>query len=162
MSYTTRAGRPTDEPGEYSYISQEKFDAMAARGEFLWEARAYVNRYGTRKADIDAALESAEHIYMPVLVLSAVKKLHEYAASIGKTNLLASLYIRIEDETELRARFTERGDKPEEAEARIIECRTWNEEAKNLGVPFIYLEAQKRREDILTDALAHLKEVGIQ
>ena len=79
VSYTTRAARPTDEPGEYTYVSQEEFDRISAAGEFLWEARAYVNRYGTRKADIDAALESTDTLYMPVLVLSAVRKLHEYA-----------------------------------------------------------------------------------
>jgi guanylate kinase len=159
-SYTTRVARPSDEPGEYHYITQAEFDRMSAAGEFLWEAHAYVNHYGTRKADIDTALESGI-LYMPVLVLSAVKKLHEYANEIGKTPNLHSMYIRIEDEAELRARFAERGDKPEEAEARIVECRTWNEEAKNLGVPFIYLEAQKKREDILADALEHLKTIGL-
>lgn len=156
MSYTTRAARPTDEPGEYTYISQEEFDRMSHSGEFLWEASAYVNRYGTRKADIDAALDDAKTLFIPVLVLNAVKKLHEYANGTGRIGSLQSMYIKIEDETELRSRFEERGDKPEEAEARIVECRTWNEEAKHLGVPFIWLDAQKRREDIVTDALTHL------
>ena len=156
ISYTTRTARPTDEPGEYAYISQEEFEAMEKAGEFLWTASAYVNRYGTRKSDIDAALADATALFMPVLVLSAVKTLHEYVNKVGRIQNLRSMYIRIEDEAELRARFKERGDKPEEAEARIIECRNWNEEAKNLGVPFIYLEAQKRREDILADALMHL------
>lgn len=161
ISYTTRAPRPTDEPGEYRYISEDEFNRMQAAGEFLWTANAYVNHYGTRKADIDHALESTDTLYMPVLVLSAVKKLHEYANEVGKLQNLHSMYIHIEDEAELRSRFTERGDKPEEAEARIAECRSWNTEAKNLGVPFIYLEAQKRREDIVADALGHLQSVGI-
>src|SRR6185437_7584339 len=78
-SYTTRAPRESDEPGEYNYISQEEFDRMQAAGEFLWTAQAYVNHYGTRKADIDIALANKDTLYMPVLVLSAVKKLHEYA-----------------------------------------------------------------------------------
>jgi guanylate kinase len=156
VSYTTRQPRPSDEPGEYTYISQEEFDRMSAAGEFLWEAHAYVNHYGTRKADIDMALESKTALYMPVIVLSAVKKLHEYANEVGKIANLHSMYIHIEDEAELRNRFKERGDKPEEVEARIAECRNWNEEAKNLGVPFIWLQAQKKREDIVADALAHI------
>jgi guanylate kinase len=160
-SYTTRAARPSDEPGEYAYITQEKFDRMSAAGEFLWEAHAYVNHYGTKKADIDTALNSPL-LFMPVLVLSAVKKLHEYANQEGKASNLHSMYIHIEDIDELRARFKERGDKPEEAEARIKECLTWNDEAKNLGVPFIYLEAQKKREDILADALEHIHTAGIE
>ena len=158
VSYTTRAPRPSDEPGEYSYITQEEFDTMAIHREFSWEAHAYINHYGTRKVDLDAALDDSATIFMPVLVLSAVKKLHEYADHAGKVQNLRSMYIWIEDESELRSRFKERGDKPEEAEARIQECRSWNAEAKDLGVPFIYLEAQKKREDILADALAHLKE----
>lgn len=162
VSYTTRAPRPSDEPGEYNYVSSEEFDRMAAAGEFLWTANAYVNHYGTRKADIDMALESKDALFMPVLVLSAVKKLHEYANKVGKIQNLHSMYIHIADETELRSRFTERGDNPEEAEARIQECRSWNEEAKNLDVPFIWLEAQKKREDIVADALAHIKAAGIE
>ena len=157
VSYTTRATRPTDEPGEYAYVSQEEFDAMKTSGAFLWEAHAYVNHYATRKADIDMALSDSSTIFIPVLVLSAVKTLHEYASRTGTIQNLRSLYIHIDDEAELRSRFKERGDKPEEAEARIAECRSWNEEAKNLGVPFIYLEAQKKREDILADALVHLR-----
>ncbi len=156
VSYTTRQPRPSDEPGEYNYITKEEFERMEAAGEFLWTAAAYVNQYGTRKADIDTALGSESGLYLPVLVLSAVKRLHEYADEVGKSGNLHSMYIRIEDENELRSRFTERGDKPEEAEARINECRDWNEQAKNLGVPFIYLEAQKKREDILADALEHI------
>ena len=162
ISYTTRQPRPSDEPGEYNYITKEEFDHMSDAGEFLWEAHAYVNHYGTRQADIDMALESANVLYMPVIVLSAVKALHEYANKVGKVANVHSMYIHIEDEAELRSRFTERGDKPEEAEARILECRTWNEEAKNLGVPFIYLEAQKSRDAIVADALAQMKARGIK
>jgi len=161
-SYTTRAARPSDEPGEYNYISQEEFDRMSAAGEFLWEAHAYVNHYGTRKADIDMALADTVALYMPVLVLSAVKKLHEYANETGKSKNLHSMYIHIDNEDELRSRFKERGDKPEEAEARIAECRTWNEEAKNLNVPFIWLQAQKKREDILAEAVDHIHAAGIE
>jgi guanylate kinase len=162
VSYTTRAPRPSDEPGEYNYISAEEFDRMTAAGDFLWTAHAYVNRYGTRKADVDGALESKNTLCMPVLVLSAVKTMHQYANQVGKAANLHSMYIHIDDEAELRSRFKERGDKPQEAEARIQECRSWNEEAKNLGVPFIYLEAQKRREDILADALKHIHAAGIE
>ncbi len=156
-SYTTRTPRPSDEPGEYEYVSLEEFERMEQAGEFLWTASAYVNRYGTRKADIDAALNDTVVTHMPMLVLSAVKTLYEYAQTNGKTASLRCMYIHIDNEEELRSRFKERGDKPEEAEARIAECRSWNEEAKKLGVPFIYLEAQKRREDIVADALVHLR-----
>jgi guanylate kinase len=150
-SYTTRAARPSDEPGEYTYVSSEEFDTVAKSGAFLWEARTYVNRYGTKKEDIDHALGSG--LYMPTLVIDAVEKLHRYVKEIGMESALRSIYIYIDDEDELRKRFQERGDSKEETEARIAESRSWNEEARRSKIPFIYLAATKRREDISADAL---------
>jgi guanylate kinase len=161
LSYTTRAPRPSDEPGEYEYVTQEKFDEMSKAHEFLWEAHAYVNHYGTRKVDIDQALTDYTHIYMPVLVIDVIKQLHDYAKAMHKSGSLYSMYIKIEDENELRSRFKERGDKPEEVEARIAECKDWNEKAKTSGVPFIFLEAQESREKIVEDAMGHLKKLGV-
>ena len=155
MSYTTRAKRPSDEPGEYIYLSQEEFDAVSKSGAFLWEARTYVNRYGTKKEDIDKGL--AGGMYMPVLVIDAVKKLHTYAKEVGKESSLRSIYIFIDDEEELRKRFKERGDSAEETEARIKECRDWNAQARASDIPFIYLQATETREEILANALAHIK-----
>lgn len=155
ISYTTRPPRPSDEPGEYAYISRDEFEAMSAAGEFLWEARTYKNLYGTKKADIDRAL--SEGFYFPVLVVSAVKTLHEYAATVGKAQNAHYLYIHIDDEAELRKRFKERGDAQEEVDARIKENKDWNEQAAASGVPFIYLPATKTREEILADALARLE-----
>lgn len=151
ISYTTRDPRPSDEPGEYSYVSKEEFDALAQSGAFLWEAHTYVNRYGTKKEDVDRALSSG--FYLPVLVIDAVKKLDEYARSIGKVREVRHLYILIEDIDELRNRLIERGDSPEEREARIKECLDWNAQAAHSGVPFIYIHAKKSREEILKDAL---------
>ncbi|MDO8548179.1 MAG: AAA family ATPase [bacterium] len=153
-SYTTREARPSDEPGEYAYVSHEEFKQIEQSGVFLWEAKTYVNRYGTKKEDIDRALNGG--FYVPVLVIDAVKKLHEYARSVGKESQATYMYIFIDDENELRKRFKERGDSAEETEARIQECRDWNAKVAESGVPFIYLQATKKREDILADALARI------
>jgi guanylate kinase len=154
ISYTTREPRPSDEPGEYAYVSHEEFEKMAKSGAFLWEARTYKNRYGTKKEDIDRALSGG--FYFPVLVIDAVKKLHAYAGSVGKAEAARYMYIFIDDEAELRRRFKERGDTAEETAVRIRECKDWNEQAALSGVPFIYLPATKTREEILADALAHI------
>ena len=154
-SYTTREPRPSDEPGEYTYVSREEFEKIAKTGAFLWEARTYVNHYGTKKEDIDRAL--AGGMYFPVLAIDAVKKLHTYANSVGKIKEVRYFYIYIDDEEELRRRFKKRGDAQEEVEVRIRECRDWNEQAAASGVPFIYLQATKKREDIVADALSHIK-----
>ncbi len=150
-SYTTRAARVSDEPGEYVYISTEGFDILAHNGAFLWEARTYVNRYGTKKEDVDHALEGG--VYLPVLVIDAVKTLHMYAKEADKESAVRSIYVYLDDEQELYRRLKERGDREEEIQVRIAECRLWNKEARASGIPFIYLAATQRKEEISADAL---------
>lgn len=154
ISYTTRTRRQGDEPGEYRYVGEEEFEAMHARGEFLWVARPHGKKYATREEDIGRAL--AGGVYMPILLIDAAKQLRAYAAQAGKADAMRSLYIRLEDEAELRRRFAKRGDSLEAAEARIAECRSWNQEAASSGVPFIYIDGRKTPEEMLADALAAL------
>lgn len=149
-AYTTRDPRPTDE--NYCYVSDHEFDAMEARGEFLWTAHPHGKKYGTRKFALDQALASPD-INISVLVIDAVKKLHTYAPG-----LVVSFYIHIDDEAELRRRFSERNDMPEDSvEARIAECKSWYEEAQKSGVPFIYVDGKKSREELVKDVLTVLK-----
>jgi guanylate kinase len=155
-SVTTRTPRPTDEPGEYEYIDAEEFERIKNSGEFLWEARTTNNRYGTRKTSVDAALASDDQ-YIPILVLSAAKTLHEYARRNDAADRVRFIYIEIEDEAELRRRFKERGDAPEEVEARILECRTWGDEARRLDIPFVYLSGSLSREELCASTLQSLQ-----
>lgn len=153
VSVTTRAPRPTDEPGEYEYVNQAEFDARSTRGDFLWEVHPHGKHYATAKAAVDVAFESPG-VFIPPLVISAVGTLLEYAKTRGISGAVHSIYIWIEDEAELRKRFEHRGDMtPQEIESRLAECRSWNAEAKASGLPFIYLQATKTPEEILTDAL---------
>ncbi|MEK7613072.1 MAG: AAA family ATPase [Patescibacteria group bacterium] len=148
-SVTTRAPRPTDELS-YEYVTEAQFDELERRGELLWAVRTHGRRYGTRKKLIDDAL--SKDLAIAVLVIDAVQKLHVYAHGSVR-----SLYIRIDDEAELRKRFSKRGDMtPEEVESRMVECRSWNKEAELSGVPFVYLDGKKSREELLEDALAAL------
>jgi len=155
MSYTTRAPRESDEPGEYAYISPEEFEAMYERGEFLWEARTTDNLYGTRKSDIDAALE--ESLYVPILVIDAAEKLFAYAKERGKEQSVHFLYIRVVDEAHLRTRFRERGDAQEEVERRIMECKDWDTRAASSGVPFHFLNGADTREALRDQALEFIE-----
>ncbi len=152
-SVTTRAARPTDEPGEYEYVSQAEFDARRARGEFLWEVHPHGKSYATAKKTVDAALASP-NIFIPPLVISAVGSLLAYAKTQDKSGAVRAIYIWIESPEELRKRFYNRGDmSKEEIEGRLEECRSWNAEAKSSGLPFIFLPATKTQEEILADAL---------
>lgn len=46
-SLTTRAARPNDVPGKYTYVSRSEFDARVERGELLEWAEYNGNLYGT-------------------------------------------------------------------------------------------------------------------
>jgi len=154
VSVTTRAPRPTDEA--FEYVSDAEFGNIAKRGEFLWQVHPHGKHYGTRKVVIDEALAS-NIIYIPVLIIEAVKVLYEYAAHQGALTAVKSFYLWIEDEEELRKRFEMRGDmNKEQVESRIVECRSWNFEAQRSGVPFIYLDATKTPDELLRQALSYL------
>jgi guanylate kinase len=59
VSATTRPPRDGERDGvEYLFVDEAKFDAMAARGDFLEWARVHGHRYGTPRGGVMAALES--------------------------------------------------------------------------------------------------------
>lgn len=56
ISYTTRAPRGNEKPGEtYNYISREEFEARIAQDEFLEHAKVFGNYYGTSRLYLDRA-----------------------------------------------------------------------------------------------------------
>lgn len=150
MSVTTRAPRPSDEPA-FEHVSEEDFENIQKNGEFLWHFTPHGKRYGTRKSAVDEALHGG--IYISILVIPAIKVLYDYAKE-----KVIPFYIQIEDKEELHRRFKERGDmSEEEIVSRIAECRSWGEAASLSGVPFIYLDGTKSREELLKEALTHIK-----
>lgn len=154
-STTTRAPRPSDNPGEYEYVSNAEFDRLSRARGFLWEVAPHGHRYATRKSDIDAALEGG--LYLPILVIEAAVKLHAYAQAHGRLEAVRSLYIHIDDESELRRRFAVRGDKAEDLERRIAQCRDWNTRAESSGIPFYMLEGAQAPEEMASEALSFFR-----
>ncbi len=58
VSVTTRPVRPGEVEGkDYIFVSQARFDAMVASGEFLEWAHVFGHSYGTPKAQIKAGLK---------------------------------------------------------------------------------------------------------
>ena len=155
MSVTTRPPRPSDNPGEYEYVSEAQFSSLSRAREFLWEVAPHGHRYATRKSRIDEAL--AEGIFIPIIVIEAVVKLHAYAAAQGKADSVRSLYIRMSDEEELRRRFSVRGDDPADMERRIAQCRDWNARARSAGIPFYMMDGEGTPESKAEEALAFFK-----
>lgn len=68
ISATTRPPRPGEVDGEhYYFVSDEQFDDMIARGEFLeWATVHNAWRYGTPRPPIDAALAEGRSVLLEI------------------------------------------------------------------------------------------------
>jgi len=72
VSYTTRPPRAGDVDGlDYHFVSDERFDEMVARGEFLEHAHIHGNRYGTGKKDLEGLLATGAHVILEIDVQGA-------------------------------------------------------------------------------------------
>jgi guanylate kinase len=73
-SYTCRPARPGEIDGvDYNFISRERFETMAAAGEFLEWADVFGNLYGTRARDTSAVLEAGCDVVLVIDVQGARK-----------------------------------------------------------------------------------------
>jgi guanylate kinase len=73
-SYTSRPARPGEVDGvDYNFVSRERFEAMAAAGEFLEWADVFGNLYGTRAADTHALLEAGDDVVLVIDVQGSRK-----------------------------------------------------------------------------------------
>jgi len=68
VSATTRPPRPGEVEGEhYYFVSDDEFDAMIERGEFLEYATVHnQSRYGTPRPPIDRALEEGKSVLLEI------------------------------------------------------------------------------------------------
>src|SRR5277367_2579980 len=67
VSYTTRKPRPNEIPGrDYHFVSDERFDDMAANGEFLEQAQVFDNCYGTGVRAVEEALANSEQLLLEI------------------------------------------------------------------------------------------------
>jgi guanylate kinase len=160
LSITTRGPRDTDAPGEYLYISEQEFDRKFAQKEFLKEFGPHGKRFAHRINDITLGLQG-KPLMIALLIPSAVKCFVEEAQRQGRESSLASVYLDLDDEEEVRRRLLSRGDlSQEEVEKRIIECRGWGEEALGSSVWFEHIDASQPAEEVYNQALAYLFEIG--
>ena len=71
-SYTSRAARVGESDGvDYNFISRERFEAMAHRGEFLEWANVFGNYYGTCAADTETCLATGHDVVLVIDVQGA-------------------------------------------------------------------------------------------
>ncbi len=67
VSATTRSPRPGEKDGvAYHFISDEEFDRLVERGEFLEWAQVHDHRYGTLRSEVDACLARGESVVLEI------------------------------------------------------------------------------------------------
>ena len=72
VSATTRAPRPGERDGvEYFFISEEKFDDMGEKGQFLEHARYAKCSYGTPRGPVEEKLSQGVDVFMDIEVQGA-------------------------------------------------------------------------------------------
>ena len=73
-SYTSRPARQGETAGvDYNFVTRQRFEAMAAAGEFLEWADVFGNLYGTRAADTEAILSVGDDVVLVIDVQGARK-----------------------------------------------------------------------------------------
>lgn len=67
ISYTTRPPRPAEQDGrEYHFVSEETFQAMRERGDFLESAQVHGNSYGTSRPWIVQQMAAGQDILLEI------------------------------------------------------------------------------------------------
>lgn len=118
VTATTRPPRPEETDGvDYFFLSDQRYDDMLARGEFLENATVYGHRYGVPKPPIREALAAGEDIVMRTDIQGA-----RYIKSLcpGAVTIFVLPPSWDELEWRLRARAT---DSPEQLELRLRTAR---------------------------------------
>ena len=71
-SYTSRPARQGETDGvDYNFVTRERFEAMAAAGEFLEWADVFGNLYGTSAADTERLLSAGSDVVLVIDVQGA-------------------------------------------------------------------------------------------
>ncbi len=118
VSWTTREIREGEEDGEvYHYVSKEKFEEMIKAGDFLEYAIVHSNNYyGTSKEEIINSLQQGNVVIREV----DIQGFHSIRKIIPKDKLV-SIFMKVSDENDLKARILRRGEISEEELKRRLE-----------------------------------------
>ena len=116
ISVTTRDPRPGEQEGVHYYFrTQEEYQHMIARGEFLETASVYCNYYGTPKKPVLDMLTKGYDVLFDIDTLGAkqIKKAYPDAVTI---------FIMPPSMAELKKRLIERKTESEEALKRRLDA----------------------------------------
>lgn len=151
ISYTTRAPRESDLPGEYCYVSDAEFNVIRAEGRFLWTVEVHGARHGTLTGSVLGALFASASdsvsssvsaprvVSFMLLVPDVLERLWEFGRGIVPNPAITSFYVLAPPPEVLRARLLMRGDGAAAIDGRLRDCARWDEEAKTSRIPYIFI-----------------------
>src|SRR6266849_8960129 len=119
VSCTTRARRATEASGKcYDFVTEEEFDAMVSRGEFLEYARVFgKHSYGTPKKWLDVSKDKGLDLVLEIDVQGAAQVKQKLPESVA-------IFILPPSREELERRLRGRGqDSDEEIARRLARAR---------------------------------------
>jgi guanylate kinase len=115
VSVTTRHPRSGERDGrEYHFVSDQEFDAMAARGDLLESARYVGHRYGTPRAPVQEQLSRG----IPALLEIDVAGARQVRAAVPEALLV---FLAPPSWAELERRLLGRNTESEQTRARRLE-----------------------------------------
>jgi len=103
ISVTTRPPRSNEKDGvDYFFMSDEEFEQLLQKGEFLEWAKVYGHYYGTPRSKVESALASGQDVLLEIDIQGAfkVKELFPQAVLI---------YVKPPSLNELSSRIIKRG-----------------------------------------------------
>lgn len=129
FSYTTRPRRADAiENAHYRFISREEFEASIAAGDFIEHAEYGGNYYGTKKAEVEAALAEGK-VLLKEMEVQGVRQVRDAMPA----DKLSTVYIDAGSWEELSGRVQEREAMSDEQLAlrkeRFLDEATFKDEA---------------------------------
>ncbi|HMD31493.1 MAG TPA: guanylate kinase [Candidatus Acidoferrales bacterium] len=118
ISCTTRKPRAAEDPGKwYNFVTEEEFERMVERGEFLEHARVFGRSYGTPKRWLEEAGAKHWDLVLEIDVQGAAQVRQSLPDSV-------SIFILPPSREALGQRLRNRGqDSEEEIERRLAQAR---------------------------------------
>ena len=111
-------------------------------------------RFGTRKDDIDRALQGQGKLIVLHALAPSIRTLMRYAP--GRVR---PFYIHVSSPEVLAERLRGRGDATESIARRMEDCKTWDEEARQSDIPYCFVPNNKTIKKAVREILAQLPKI---
>jgi guanylate kinase len=120
VSHTTRAPRGAERDGaDYHFVSQARFEAMIAAGEFLEWAHVHEHQYGTSRGEVLTRLQRGEDVILDIDYQGA----RQIAADESLRERSLSVFIFPPSIVDLEERLKGRGlNSPAEIRTRVAKA----------------------------------------